>query len=75
MARCRREIAEAEAGLRAGHADIEGLCLALADWSAELRFQRLRHIGSYTGQSPLNQGTSGKLLKRQGDWPVYIGVH
>ena len=35
--RCRAEIAEAEALLLAGHADIEGLCLALADWSVELR--------------------------------------
>jgi hypothetical protein len=35
--RCRREIAEIESLLRAGHPDIEGLCLALADWSAELR--------------------------------------
>jgi hypothetical protein len=40
MARCRREIAECEAQLRAGHPDVEGLCLALADWSAELRILR-----------------------------------
>jgi len=26
-----------EIQLRAGHPDVEGLCLALADWSAELR--------------------------------------
>jgi hypothetical protein len=26
-----------EAQLRAGHPDVEGLCLALADWSGELR--------------------------------------
>jgi hypothetical protein len=26
-----------EALLRAGYPDVEGLCLALADWSAELR--------------------------------------
>ena len=32
-----REIAEVERLLRAGHPDVEGLCLALADWSAELR--------------------------------------
>jgi hypothetical protein len=25
-----------EAKLRAGHPDVEGLCLALSDWSAEL---------------------------------------
>ena len=35
--RCRQEIAEIEAALRAGNPDIEGLCLALSDWSAELR--------------------------------------
>ena len=37
IARCRREIAEIEASIRAGHPDVQGLCLALADWSAELR--------------------------------------
>ena len=35
--RCRREIAEIQRELRAGHPDVQGLCLALADWSAELR--------------------------------------
>jgi hypothetical protein len=35
--RCRREIAEIETELRAGHRDIHGLLLALADWHAELR--------------------------------------
>ena len=35
--RCRREIAAIEAELFAGNPDVEGLCLALADWSAELR--------------------------------------
>jgi hypothetical protein len=37
MDRCRAEIAEAQRLLRAGHPDVEGLCLMLADWSAELR--------------------------------------
>lgn len=37
MDRCRAEIAEAERLLRAGHPDVEGLCLMLSDWSAELR--------------------------------------
>jgi hypothetical protein len=37
MERCRREIAEVEEQLRAGHPDLQGLCLALSDWSAELR--------------------------------------
>jgi hypothetical protein len=35
--RCRREIVEIEAQLRARHPDIEGLCRALADWSAGWR--------------------------------------
>jgi hypothetical protein len=34
--RCRREIAAIEAELLAGNPDVEGLCLALSDWSAEL---------------------------------------
>jgi hypothetical protein len=37
MDRCRREIAAIEAQLRAGHPDVQGLCLALADWHAERR--------------------------------------
>lgn len=35
--RCHIEITEVERLLRSGHPDVEGLCLALADWSAELR--------------------------------------
>ena len=35
--RCRHQIAEIERELRAGNPDVEGLCLGLADWSAELR--------------------------------------
>lgn len=38
--RCRCEIAEAERLLMSGHPDIAGLCLALSDWSAELRLLR-----------------------------------
>ena len=37
MERCRREIAAIEAELRAGNPDVQGLVLALSDWSAELR--------------------------------------
>jgi len=37
MDRCRAEIGEAQHLLRAGHPDVEGLCLRLSDWSAELR--------------------------------------
>ena len=35
--RCHREIAAAEAELLEGNPDIEGLVLALSDWSEELR--------------------------------------
>jgi hypothetical protein len=35
--RCRREIQAIEDLLRGGHPDVAGLCLALSDWSAELR--------------------------------------
>ncbi len=41
MERCRAEIAAVEAQIRAGHPDLEGLCLALADWSAELRLLQM----------------------------------
>jgi hypothetical protein len=37
MERCRREIAAIEAEIPAGNPDLPGLCLALSDWSAELR--------------------------------------
>ena len=35
-ARCRAEIAALDGLLRAGHEDVDGLILALADWRAEL---------------------------------------
>ena len=35
--RCRSEIAAIEAEILAGNPDLQGLCLALSDWSAELR--------------------------------------
>jgi hypothetical protein len=35
--RCRQEIAAIEASIRDGHADLNGLCLALSDWWIELR--------------------------------------
>lgn len=35
--RCQTEIAAIEALLLARHPDVEGLCMALSDWSAELR--------------------------------------
>jgi len=37
MERCRREISAIEVEILAGNPDLPGLCLALSDWSAELR--------------------------------------
>jgi hypothetical protein len=37
MDRCRREIALIEAELLKDNPDVQGLCLALSDWWAELR--------------------------------------
>jgi hypothetical protein len=37
MERCLREIAAIEAEILAGNPDLLGLCLALRDWSVELR--------------------------------------
>ena len=37
IARCDAEIANAEALLRAGHPDVQGLLLALSDWTREKR--------------------------------------
>jgi hypothetical protein len=58
--RCRREVAEIEAQLRAGHPDVEGLCRALADWSGELALlstpRRTRNID--TAKAELNRQRS-----------------
>jgi hypothetical protein len=37
MKRCHREIAAIESQILSGHPDLQGLCLALSDWNAELR--------------------------------------
>jgi len=37
-----------ESQIRAGHPDLQGLCLALADWSAELRLIK-RELGLRQG--------------------------
>ncbi len=40
MVHCRQEIAAIEASIRALQPDLQGLCVALADWSEELRLLR-----------------------------------
>ncbi len=37
MRSARRETADIKAAIRAGHPDLQGLCLALSDWSEEVR--------------------------------------
>lgn len=37
MERCLHEIAAIEAEILAGNPDLQGLCVALSDWSAESR--------------------------------------
>ena len=37
LERCDYEIAEIEGMLRAGHSDVQGLCLGLMDWSIARR--------------------------------------
>ncbi len=48
--RCRGEIQEIEGLLLAGHPDVCGLCLALSDWSAELRLQEADVISDGTAE-------------------------
>ncbi len=43
--RCHAEISDIEELLLAGHPDVEGLCLALSDWSTELLIIE-SHVGS-----------------------------
>jgi hypothetical protein len=56
IALCRKEIASIEGQLRAGHPDIEGLCLALSDWSWELRYLLGEPVESPVGQPKAKQG-------------------
>jgi hypothetical protein len=49
MDRCRPEIAVIEDQIRSGHRDIEGLSLALADWSAELRVLKEKKLAPTKG--------------------------
>ena len=44
--RCQREITDLETKLRAGDQQVEGLCLALRDWSTERRILEGMHADS-----------------------------
>jgi len=54
MERCRREIATIEAEILGGNPDLPGLCLALTDWSTELRIleQEAESAGEQRAESP-----------------------
>ena len=58
--RCRREIAAIEAELLAGNPDVEGLCMALSDWSAELRILEAEQRREKPPE--LNPAAGGKRL-------------
>jgi hypothetical protein len=47
-------IAEIRALLLAGHPDVEGLCVALADWSGEIRLIE-KAMGLSRSPSPVRQ--------------------
>ena len=50
--RCRVEIAAIKVLLLAGHPDVEGLCLALSDWSGELRLLERGVPDSFVPSAP-----------------------
>jgi hypothetical protein len=58
--RCKREIAAIEAEILAGNPDLQGLCLALSDWSAELRI--LEEEQRQEKPPGLNPAAEGKQL-------------
>jgi hypothetical protein len=49
IARCETEIAEARRLLVAGHPEVEGLCMALSDWSKEKRMIEAEVRGAVAG--------------------------
>ena len=60
--RCRQEIADIEAQILADHPDLQGLCLALSDWWAELHM--VEGAGKGDAATPLSPiaGTGGGEL-------------
>lgn len=63
--RCWRELAEIKNLLRSGHPEVEGLCLALADWSAELRL--LEKEKSRRASRPAAEEETGTSRLRGGE--------
>jgi hypothetical protein len=75
MDHCRQEIAAIEAQNRAGHAEIEGLCLALADWSAEVATAaRIGHRCATFGPRSLRRRRLGVWAKAAVTWAGRAGI-
>lgn len=80
--RCNREIAQIEDALLAGHPDVAGLCLALSDWSTEIRILNAEVVGRQDAaedkksRRPEGQrlGTTGPLLPERVDPVPGIGL-
>jgi hypothetical protein len=63
--RCRLELAAIDAELRAGAPDVEGLCLALQDWSAELRIlEALPHKAYMPNAKTMSKTMGPRAWKR-----------
>jgi hypothetical protein len=73
--RCRREIADLEAQILAGHPDLRGLCLALSDWSWELRLLQDANKGEETARlAPVcARFAKGGPVVRSGRGPRNVG--
>ena len=79
--RCNREIAEIEVALLAGHSDVAGLCLALSDWSTEIRILNAELAGhqdaaqNKKSRRPEGQrlGTTGPLFPERVDSVPGVG--
>ena len=57
--RCRAEVAAIEAELLAGNPDVEGLVLALADWSSELSILQRRSGGLHAEDAASDREVGG----------------
>jgi hypothetical protein len=60
IARCHSEIAAIRAEILAGNPDLQGLCLALADWNGELRILQ----GDEKKPPEINPGGRKELVGR-----------
>ena len=69
IVRCRREIAAAEVALLVGHPDVEGLCLALSDWSAELRILQAEQAEHRRILEARRRGANEKSRRPEGRRP------